>query len=146
MKYVTPASLAPGPSSSAGMRRATAASRNATSAGFRNMYFSPFAGECPACCAAAAAGMAAPSAPTDFRKWRRPSDSSMPPPRMCTTERQRTPKSTAAADELHDLAAERVVHGVELIDLRQVIVLLHAREARAGAIALAQRRQEQRTL
>jgi hypothetical protein len=65
---------------------------------------------------------------------------------MCTTEPQRTPKSSAAAYELDDLAAERVVRGVELVDLRQVVVLLHACEARAGAIALAKRRQEQRAL
>src|SRR3989442_12698028 len=38
MKYATPASLAPGPSSSAGIRRAAAASTNATSGGVRNMY------------------------------------------------------------------------------------------------------------
>src|SRR3954468_13444605 len=133
MKYVTPASRAPGPSSSAGISRATAASRNATSAGVRNMYFSALADACPACCAAAAAGMAAPSAPTDFRKRRRPSDSSMAPPQDAQDEQQPTPKSASAADELEDLAAERIVGGIELIDHGEMVVLLHAREARAGA-------------
>src|SRR5690349_23201035 len=128
------------------MSRATAASRNATSAGLRNMYFSALAAAWSACCAAAAAGMAALSAPTDFRKRRRPRTRPCLLPRMCTTERQRTPKSAAAADELDDLAAERIVRGVELVNLRQVVVLLHAREARAGAIALAERREEQRAL
>src|SRR5947199_8452483 len=82
MKYVTPASFAPGPSLSAGIRRATAASRNATSAALRNMYFSLFAAPCACCCAPAAAGIVvAPSAPADFRKRRQPPDSSKYPPR-----------------------------------------------------------------
>src|SRR5256885_8164476 len=65
------------------MRRATAASRNAISAAPRNMYFSPFAAPW-ACCPSAALGTAAPKAPTDFRKRRRPFPeppaSSMSPP------------------------------------------------------------------
>src|SRR6266496_4006756 len=120
------------------MRRATAASRNATSAALRNMYFSPFAAPCACCCAPAAAGIvAAPSAPTDFRKRRRPPDSSMSPPQVT---------SASAANEFQHLAGERVVRGVELVHHRQVVVLLHAREAWAGAVALAQRREEQRAL
>src|SRR6266850_2088655 len=135
MKYVTPASFAPGPRSSAGIRRATAASRNATSAALRNMYFSLFAAPCACCCAPAAAGMlAAPSAPTDFRKRRRPPDSSMSPPQVV---------SASAANEFQHLAAERVVGRVELVDHREMVVFLHAREARAGAVALAECREQQ---
>src|SRR3954462_7334663 len=109
------------------------------------MYFSGLAGACPACCAAAPAGRG-PSAPTHFRKRRRPSDSALPPPRMCMTRPQPTPESTTAADELQDLAAERVVGGIELIDHGEMVVLLHACEARAGAVALAERSEQQRAL
>src|SRR5258706_7573124 len=67
------------------MRRATAASRNATSVALKNMYFSPFAAPCACCCPNAALGTAAPNAPTDFRKRRRPPASSISPPRRKTS-------------------------------------------------------------
>src|SRR3954467_7396445 len=128
------------------MSRATAASRNATSAGDRNMNFSALAGACPACCAAAAAGMAAPSALTDFRKRRRPSDSSMPPPQDVHDCGKPTPESSPSANELQNFPTERLVRGIELIDHGEMVVLLHAREARTGAVPLAERGKQERAL
>src|SRR5580765_4990461 len=105
------------------MRRATAASTNATSAALKNMYLSALAFPGWACTSAPDAGVdttvagtaaATPSAPTDdFRKRRRPEDSSM----LSSPERRTSILSPRAAQGAHHdarVALERPVGGGEV--------------------------------